>query len=183
VIEASQEKKSLPKRALVPFGCFGWTLFIIGSGYLVHQYWMDIWEWLLFGFGVLLCFRALRVNDKQYLFPGTILIITMSALISRSLGWIDFPLWKFWPILFLSTGFAFIILWTVRDSKIWVFIPGGILLLAGGGGIGYDSWWGYQHWLRGVADLWPVLIIGLGFYLIWNHWRKNSEKIGSNIES
>lgn len=183
MIEEVSEKKSLSKRALVPFGCLGWTLFAIGSAYLVQEFWLYIWEWLLFALGVFFCYRAFKGNDKQYLFPGTILLVLMGALICRKFGLLDFPLWKFWPILFIGTGLAFIILYTVRDSRIWVLIPGGALLLAGGGGIGYDSWWKYQHWLRGVADLWPILIIGIGTYMIWNHWRKTSDKMDSKIET
>ena len=142
---------------------------------------MDVWDWFLLGFGVLFYIRAFSGEDKQYLFPGTILIVTMSALLFRSFGLIEFPLWKFWPILFLSTGLAIIILWAVRDSRAWVFIPGGILLLAGGGGIGFDSWWRYQRWLREVVDLWPLIVIGLGVYLIFSYMRKRSDQPTSNI--
>jgi len=96
----------------------------------------------------------------------------------RKAGLIDFPMWRFWPILFMSAGLAFLALWAFRESKSWVFFPGGLLLLAAGAGLAEESWWRYQRWLRDVVDMWPLLLIAFGVVLLIGYWRRGADKSG-----
>ena len=171
VSEEIAPEKTKHRRGLVPFGCLGWALFLIGFAYIIRHSWMHIWDWALLGLGVGFYVKGIIGSDRQYLFPGTILVVTMGAFALRSLGWIDFNLWKFWPILFTSIGLGFVTLWVVRDSRSWVLIPGGIMLFVGGAGFGERSFWRYQYWLRDIVDLWPLILILFGIFLIVGRYR------------
>jgi len=143
---------------------------------LAKHYWMSIWEWGLFLFGVIFYYWAISGKDKQYYFPGTMLIVTVGALILRKYGLFNFPLWQFWPILFLSIGFGFLILWGVRETKVWAIIPGSIFVFIGSAGLTHHSWWRYQLWLREIYDLWPLILIFTGILLVIRYWRNSMEK-------
>ncbi len=173
--EARQSEKS-PHRGI---GCFGWMLVWIGLILLFKNYWFLVWEYVLFSVGLILFYFALSSSDKQHLFPGAILIIVSGSLILRGIGWIHFPLWNIWPILFISAGVSFLLLWIAREAGVWVFIPGGLLLFIGSYGLTENSWWIYQRWLRNIFDLWPGILIILGVFLILRYWRKSRSQDSS----
>lgn len=110
------------------------------------------------------------------LFPGTILLIFGSVLLMYKYELIIIQLWQFWPILFGSMGFAFILMWLIDSNGSWVFIPGGILLFTAGGGFGAKSFFSYQRWLREAANHWYLLLAVVIIATAVIYWRRNSEQ-------
>lgn len=123
-------------------GSIGWALLLLGLLILVERFWGIGWGWGLFGLGMLFLAAApgKRV-DTILMFPGTVFLVTGAAVLARQIGLADFPLWLLWPIFFGSVGLAFLMLWIVRYSGWWAFIPGGFLLFVAGAGVATHSWY------------------------------------------
>lgn len=160
-------------------GCLGWILLLVGIVIFARHHWMAVWDWGFLILGALLLINGITGKDRKYLFPATIMLITFGALVLYRTEIIVFPLWKIWPVLFISTGLGFLLLYIFHEAKTWVFIPAGFLLFTGSVGLGYSSWWRYLRWLRDVVDLWPMLLIALGVFILVGRWRRHSEKPAS----
>ena len=175
--QSPPEKPGKSKRS--PIGCLGWILLCLGLILFLQSYWFMYWDIILLSLGVLFYFLSFFRRDYQYLFPGTTLIICSSSLILRDLGYISFPDWHFWPILFSSIGMGLLMLWLFKESRSWILFPAGFLLVCGSVGLFGDSWWDYQRWLNRVFNLWPMLLIIFGVLLLFlGYLRLRSEKGG-----
>ncbi len=161
-------------------GCLGRILLIIGLGLFFFRYGWAAWEWCFLGLGIILYITGLkRGGNLELLFPGTILLAFGGAFLLRRFDLVAFQLWRMWPILFCSMGLGFTLMWTVRHNGAWVFIPGGFLLLISGGGFSARSFFRYQVWLRGIVDLWPLLLFLTIVFLFVYYWRSQSVKRGT----
>jgi len=160
------------KRKFTPLGCLGWTLVLIGALIIASRYWFSIWDWTLFFVGVYFIYDSFNDEDRQQFFPGVILLITAGAMVLRKIGLIDFPDWRFWPILFGSIGVGFLTLWITALSRVWALVIGGIFLLVAGTGFGVSSFWIYQRHLRNFVDLLPIGLIIAGMIILYRFWRR-----------
>lgn len=92
-----------------------------------------------------------------YLIPGAILL---GLGVGTSLE--DLDMFHFWGgnavPLFLGLGFCFI--WFMERKHWWALIPGGILVL-----VGISS-------VFMIGSLWPLLLIGVGAYLLLDQTRR-----------
>ena len=108
------------------------------------------------------------------LYPGTIMLVVSGTFLLRHYGVINFPLWRVWPILFGGMGLAFVLMWGVRNSGVWVLVIGGLLLVASGGGFASRSFIRYQTWLREITGIWPLLLLLIVLLIIVSYWRRRS---------
>ncbi len=158
-------------------GCFTRILLILVIALLIFRYGWITWGWWLFSIGVLFYIAGLKKGGNlEYLFPGTILLVFSVALLLRQYDLVNLPLWRIWSVLFGAMGLSFLLMWLVRNSSIWVFIPGGLLLLASGGGFSSRSFVRYQIWLRGIVDWWPLLLALIVVFIVVYYWRVRSEQ-------
>ncbi|NQU04788.1 MAG: hypothetical protein HQ568_01745 [Calditrichaeota bacterium] len=153
------------------------VLILLGAGLLVFYFDLLQWQWWFIIIALLFYSSGLqRDGNLEMLFPGSILLILGSVLLMRKYELLIFPYWQFWPILFGSMGLAFILMWLIRSNRGWVFIPGGLLLFATGGGFGAKSFFSYQRWLRGVINHWYVLLAVTILVTAVIYWRSHSQQ-------
>jgi len=150
----------------------GRALLALVLALLFYRYGWISWGWWLLGFGIVFYASGLRTGgNREFLFPGTILVVIGFAVLLRQYQFVDFQLWRIWPILFGATGLGFIMVWSVRQIGNWALIPGGLLLFVSGAGFSNISFVRYQIWLRRIFDLWPLLLIIIVILLIV-HFRR-----------
>jgi len=141
------------------FGCLARVFLVLGLTVLILRYGWITWEWWLISLGILFYAAGLKKGgDREYLFPGTILVVFSGALLFREYNPASFPLWHVWPILFGAMGLSFLLMWLVGHSGVWVFVPGGFLMLISGGGLSSKSFVRYQLWMREIVNRLPLLL-------------------------
>ncbi len=95
-----------------------------------------------------------------FLIPGAILLGIGAGQVLENL-----PFSRVWggeDISALTLGLGFCLIWFLQRRHWWALIPGGILVLAGLS----------SSFL--IGRLWPVLLIGLGVYLLYDHSRRHA---------
>lgn len=97
-----------------------------------------------------------------FLIPGAILLgIGVGQLISS----LSVPqLWSRGDVTVLTLGLGFCLIWALERRHWWALIPGGILLM-----VGLSS-------LFAIAQLWPLALIALGIYLLYDQSRRHSPR-------
>lgn len=92
------------------------------------------------------------------LLPGAVLIVIGTVVLLDHMGYLSADrLWKFWPVLLIVWGAAKLIEACNRVFGAIVALLGVLLLLHN---LGYTR----LNW----ADLWPLVLIGVGLSLIWH---------------
>src|SRR5699024_8385066 len=122
------------------------------------------WPTLLMIIGLILLIHSYKARDYQHLLTGTILFgfgLHFHGL-EHYAFWIDH--WAIYPFI---VGVGFLIRWLKTKEGLWVGI-----LLAGISlmlifSVQLPSWF---HWIYDITalvkNLWPVILIGLGVYLL-----------------
>ncbi|MFH0765149.1 MAG: hypothetical protein V2A61_01880 [Calditrichota bacterium] len=155
---------------------WGWLFLALGVFIVALKNWQQSWEWLLFLLGIFFIYLALSGREADSYFPATILIVSSGALLLIDYNVVYIPLWRMWPLLFGSMGLGLAIVWSQSRAKFWMLLPAGLLLFICGAGFAYKSFWAFQHWLRRLIDLWPVLAIILGVVLLASRRRVDSSR-------
>ncbi len=95
-----------------------------------------------------------------FLIPGAILlgIGTGVAINNLPLPW----LWPAGDATVFTLGLGFCLIWALERKHWWALIPGGILVT-----VGLSS-------LFAIMQLWPLVLIGLGAYLLYEQSRRHS---------
>lgn len=152
-----------------------WRLFLISVLFLlIAVFGSKGWGWALSVLGIYFYISGLSKNgNPELLFPGTILLVFGGALLLKQFEIVDFPLWRFWLMLFGGMGLGFVLMWTVNHNGIWVFAPGGLLLFISGGGFAARNFFRYQIWLRGLFDYWFVFILLAVLLIVISNRRKH----------
>jgi len=171
ISEIDSDPRFLRQRPSSALGCFGWTLILAGCLLLTFGHlWSTLWDWMLLLLGLYFLYSGTKYCEHQQYFPGIMLIVVAGALVTRKLGWLHFPDWQFWSMLFLGLGLGFVSLWVTHSAGRWSLLPGGIFLIAAGMGFGCRSFWWYQRLLRSLCDLWPSVLIAIGALLLFKYW-------------
>ncbi len=157
---------------------WGILLIIIGFLFLLSNLgwfefdWGDIWPLVIIIGGIMFWIGWLA-NRKEYglLMPGTILLV-YGCMFQYSVlnGWYYMDI--FWPGFLLGPGLGFLFMYLLGNHEKGLLIPGGILI-----GLAVLFWSG-QDFSR---LFWPLLIIGVGVYLLFKSRAK--EKISYEEES
>lgn len=92
-----------------------------------------------------------------FLIPGAILLGIGAGEVIKA-----FPgaTWLMGDITPLTLGLGFCLIWFLERRQWWACIPGGILILAG------------LSSTAALGNLWPLLLIGLGLYLLYEQSRR-----------
>ncbi len=174
--EEDLDPRFVKRKRRGPFGCFGWILVMTGVFLLtVGTMWYALVDWLVLALGLYFIYYGTRNSEKGHYFPGILLLILSSALLARKFGWIDFQDWQFWSWLLLGLGFGSLTLWITNIAGRWILLLGGLFLLAAGLGFGNSSFWTFQHQLRNILNLWPLLIMLIGILLLFRRWKKGKQ--------
>ena len=94
-----------------------------------------------------------------YLIPGSILLGLGVGTLLEDLDY--FNIWS-GNVVTLTLGLGFCTIWFFERKHWWALIPGGILVLVGVSNI------------LSIGSLWPVILIALGLYLIYDQTRRHS---------
>lgn len=114
----------------------GFVLVIVGAGALAAEYWPEFGRYipLVVGLGLLALFAATRAYGA--LVAGSIVTgIGAGVVVSDFVGNSTAE----GAVIVLGLGFGFVAIWVIsslmslKESHWWPLIPGGILLLVGGG--------------------------------------------------
>lgn len=81
---------------------------------------------------------------------GFLLLFMNMGVIAR------FPVWRFWPLVFIAAGIDRIFTTRQRATGFWLVVLGLWLQVS------LLRVWGLHF-----GDTWPVMLIGFGIYLIW----------------
>ena len=154
----------------------GLVLIVIGTLFLLFQF-VNVGDNLilpLLGAGFITW--SILGRNKGLMIPGGILsgialgtALTESGLVTRLDGDGSGALF----LLGFAAGWFIITIFTYLffdDFIWWPMIPGGIMALIGGG-ILLES--GTLQSLGTVGRFWPVILIGVGLYVVWNQFRKD----------
>lgn len=97
-----------------------------------------------------------------FLIPGSILTgIGVGQLIES----LTVPrLWAGGGMPVLTLGLGFCLIWALERKHWWALIPGGILIM-----VGLSNVWG-------IAQFWPLALIALGVYLLFDQSRKQPRR-------
>lgn len=143
------------------------ALILIGGGFLFMLDQFRIFRFRGFGDMVLLLiggvFMYAYFNTRPgyrigFLIPGSILL---GIGVGEAIG--DLPLLNGFVsgnITTLTLGLGFCLIWLLERRHWWALIPGGILVLSGLSSL--------------VANLWPLALIALGVYLIYDQSRRRT---------
>jgi hypothetical protein len=95
-----------------------------------------------------------------FLIPGAILLGIGTGVVINNL-----PLPRLWPAgdaTVFTLGLGFCLIWALERKHWWALIPGGILVM-----VGLSSFFA-------ILQLWPLVLIGLGAYLLYEQSRRQS---------
>ncbi len=148
-----------------------WGIILIVIGFLFlgnnlgwfYFEWSELWPLLMVGGGVLFWLNWL-INRKEVglLMPGTILISYGLLFLYCSLyGW-DW-MQELWPVFLLGPGLGFLFMYFFGPSEKGLLVPAIILIL-----LSFFFWSGLPFFRL----FWPLLLIGIGIYLLLRSRRK-----------
>lgn len=93
-----------------------------------------------------------------FLIPGAILT---GIGVGRLIESLPVPrLWTGGDMTVLTLGLGFCLIWALERKHWWALIPGGILVM-----VGLSNVWG-------IAQFWPLALIALGVYLLFDQSRR-----------
>jgi hypothetical protein len=95
-----------------------------------------------------------------FLIPGAILTGIGVGQVLESFS--AFGIWAGEDLTAITMGLGFCLIWLLERKHWWALIPGGILVLAGVGSS------------LALSRLWPIILIGLGVYLLYDQTRKRA---------
>lgn len=155
----------------------GWILLIIGV-LLLLSYWYPIsfnWMTLLIVLGIGLFIVGTLQRDHGAIFPGTFLFLLGLLFYLREHTLIHTPWWHLWPLIILSLGVAFVMLYIFDPARKGALFPGLFLIVLAFVFLFFPwSWYEILYW---IGKLWPVILIFLGLHLILKSVRR--EKVES----
>lgn len=149
----------------------GLILFVIGIYFLAAQWEIHIpfadellrWPTILFGIGAVMMWQGFSNKDGSSMFSGTVL----TGLGVLFHGASTFQLWQYdWPYFTLVIGVAFLLKHSVRRRE---GLGTGLILLAVTAVALFSSRILplYQNTLGGWENLWPIVLIAVGVYLVF----------------
>ncbi len=129
--------------------------------------WRDMWP-LVMIIGGILFWMGWIVNRKEYglLMPGTILLaygLLFQYCVFNGWYWMD----ELWPVFLLGPGLGFFFMYIFGHREAGLLVPGSILT-----GLAVLFWIGQDMW----RFFWPLLLIGIGVYLLLKPGRKRYKK-------
>jgi hypothetical protein len=141
-----------------------WGMILVGAGilFLIDQ----LFSFQGFGSFFLLAiggaFMYAYFNKNRWaVIPGSILLGLGAGALLEELDFMNF--WGGGVVAF-TLGLGFCLIWFLERRHWWALIPGGILVLAG------------LSSNLVVGRFWPVLLIGLGLYLLFEQSRRKAPR-------
>ncbi len=115
-----------------------------------------------------------KQNSSGALLAGLMIIGIGVVFLLGQFGFVDMhTIWRFWPVVFCIAGLSSIFGADHPAQRVW----GGFLFVFGGGLLAHQL--GYLH--AGMEQLWPLILIGAGCVLVWQHYEaKRGAGIFSN---
>jgi predicted membrane protein len=112
---------------------------------------------------------ALRGRGRGGIITGAFLMLIGLAFLLDHLGIINMgQIWRFWPLLVVFAGAVNL---TSRDRQAW-----GIFLI-GAGTLEQLNELGITH--IGWSQFWPMMVMALGFFIIWGSFQWSSKAVAS----
>jgi len=154
----------------------GWILLLVG-GFLLLTHWYPItlnWTTLLMILGIGLFLIGVFHRDHGAVFPGTFLFLLGLLFYLRENYILITSWWNVWPLIILSIGVAFLILYIFEPDRKGVLFPGVILIAIGLIFLFVPwslCWWEFIYW---IGKLWPLILIVVGLHLILKSVRRKS---------
>ncbi|RJP78629.1 MAG: hypothetical protein C4524_06350 [Candidatus Zixiibacteriota bacterium] len=118
---------------------------------------------LILALGVALSYRGLA-RDRSTLFPGVFLVLAGLAWMLHRVGIIEVSGWQFWPLLVVILGISFVVLSAIDPDRRGTLAAGAILIATGLTFLYFRRFW--DEIVFWGLRLWPLLLVGLGLYLI-----------------
>lgn len=151
----------------------GLGLIILGAIFLFENFgyiefdFQVMWPLLLILGGLSFWIGYFRSRqDYGLLMPGTILIVYgLMFWFCAIEGW--WNLEYLWPGFMLAPGLGFVFMYLFGRKEKGLLIPAGIL-------IGMSAIFAFRY--TTVLRFWPVVLIGIGIYLIYKHSDKTTQE-------
>jgi hypothetical protein len=151
----------------------GWLLILTGVALMMRVSWGLAWSGLAVAIGINYFFRSfLEPGQEAAVFPASVLTVTGMAVLANLSGWLDFELWRVWPIFFCSIGVGLALSWGLKAGGWGTLAAGGAFLIVAGYGFASHSWYRYLRWLRSATDFWPAVLVLAGGYLLFDTWQR-----------
>lgn len=133
---------------------------------IVEWYWEDIYPVILIGLGILFFVFVFMRNDRNASFWGTTFLLLGTFFFLRNFDIIPYFEWEeIWPIIPLSIGIGFFVLYAFKPEDWGVLIPGTVLMFVGIVALAntMDIYWRTREF---IEDFWPAILILIGGGLV-----------------
>jgi len=156
----------------------GLMLILIGAAFLVGQV-TDIgfdWTFILMGLGLAFLLKAVIEKSSGSVFTGTLLFLLGLFFFGEHMRWELLGVWDAWPFIPGVVGLAFLAEWVTCRKKSGLLFTALILIAVSAMFVLAES--RYMDWqtVGDIVEWWPLLLLGMGVYLLIKKPTKSVEK-------
>lgn len=105
-------------------------------------------------------------KQSRSTFVGLLLMLLGLAFLGIEYDWFGWRLHDEWPVLLLAVGLAFLFTSLIRKEKRGMQVPGTVITLLGLFFLAVEARWIDSRFVDDVYDWWPLLLLGVGVWLI-----------------
>ena len=117
-----------------------------------------------------------KTRNASRLFAGLVILALGTLALLSNFGMVRiFNVWRLWPLILVAVGLAKLLQPRGAHGR----FPGGVFLAIG-------LWLLLQNlgvWPYSLGDLWPLLVVALGAFLVWGAFGRRREEVPANDPS